>query len=279
MNLANISIITLPTSTIGIDELNKAVEYAEKACESAKKLGSIYYEVSTCGLMIRLKALRGGTPPVIEFEERWQRASQAFQLLGAEAVATAFGEYVLALAWARRFNDVEKMLEEWGWALELDLDTSALTYGVLSLFDGRYLERAVGHLPEWARANLPKFADALHDAVEAGLFARDPEIAMSATETLKVVYGRDVVNALLEVARSDKLFLFVLVGLAYCKRGEEWGLKLARAATRAGSQLSKGSIYGRLFGELYNALEGVAVGNCVTEEVLRAVYKLYYAHV
>jgi len=66
--------------------------------------------------------------------------------------------------------------------------------------------------------------------------------------------------------------------LAYCKSGEGWGLKLAMAAARAGSQRFK-TIVGRLFGELYKSLEGATVGNCVTDEVLRAVYKLYYYHV
>jgi len=265
---------------IDSDELDKAVEYAEKACKLARRLGDVYYEVSSCGLLSRLRAVRGGAPPVEEIEEVWQRASQDVGELGAEAIAATFGEYVVALASAGRLGDVEKLLEEWGWALELHPMASALTHGVLSLFDGRHLEKAVEGLPEGARANLPNFADALHDAVEAGVFSKEPEIAMSAVETLTVVYGRDVVKALLELAStSNNLFLFALVGLAYCKKGEEWGLKLTRAATRAGSQLSKGGIDGRLFDELYKALEGVAVGNCVTEEVLSAVYKLYYLHV
>jgi len=186
---------------------------------------------------------------------------------------------VVALISASRLSDVEKVLEEWGCALELDPVASALTYGVLSLFNERHLEKAVGHLPEGARANLPRLADALHNAVETSLFTKIPEIAMPAIKTLALVHGVDVIKALFEVASaSNKLFLSALVGLAYCKRSEEWGLKLARAAARAGSQLFKGT-FSRLFSELYKALEGVAVGNCVTDEVLRAVYKLYYAHV
>jgi len=263
-----------------VDELDKAVEYAEEACVLAKKLGKAYDEVAPCGPLSQLRAVRDGAPPVKEFEKVWQRASQDFHILGTKAIAAALGEYVVALASAGRFGDVEKVLEEWGWALEQDPGTSALTYGVLSLFDGRYLEKAVGYLPEWARANLPRLADALHDAVEAGVFSKEPKIAMSAVETLKVIYGRDVVEALLILAStSGNLFLSALVGLAYCKRGEKWGLKLARAAARAGSQLSKGGIVGRLFGELAKALEGTTVDNCVTEEVLRAVYKFYYWHV
>jgi len=262
-----------------VDELDKAVEYAEKACVLAKKLGDEYYEVLSCSLPPRLKAVRGGVPPAEEFEKVWQRASRAAGTLGAEAIAITLGEYVVALASAGRLSDVEKVLEKWGVALELHPGASALTYGVLSLFDGRHVEKAVGYLPEWARANLPWLADVLHDAVEAGVFSEEPKAAVSARETLKVVYGRDVVETLLELASaSDNLLLSALVGLAYCKRGEEWGLKLAKAAARAGSQRFK-DIVSRLFGELAKALEGATVGICVTDEVLRAVYKLYYFHV
>jgi len=264
---------------IDSDELDKAVEYAEEACVLAKKLGDVYYEVLSCGLLSRLNAVKGGAPPAEKFEKVWQRASQAVERLGAEGIAATLGEYVVALASVGRLVEVEKVLEKWGWALELYPLASALTYGVLSLFDGQYLEKAVGHLPEWARANLPKLADVLHDAVEAGVSSEESKIVVSARETLTVVYGRDVVEALLELAsRSDKLFLATLVGLAYCKRGEEWGLKVAKEVVWSGSQLFKG-ITGRLFGELAKALERAMVGNCVTDEVLRAVYKLYYAHV
>jgi len=260
------------------DELDKAVEYAEKACNLAKKLGYVYYEVLSCNLPLRLKVVRDGAPSIKELEDKWQRALQAVGELGTVAIAFTLGEYVVALASAGRLSDVEKVLEKWGWALELDPDVSALTHGVLSLFDERYLEGAVEGLPGLARANLPRLADALHDAVESGLFVKEPEIVKSATRTLTLVYGEDVIKALAEVAPSSKLFLSVLVGLAYCKRGGEWGLKLARGAARAGSQRFEG-IGGRLFGELYKALEKVDVGNCITDEVLKAVYKLYYLHV
>jgi len=257
---------------MAVGNLDEAMRYAEKACNLTGKLS-----VVACGLPPRLKAVKDGAPPVEEFEKLWQSASQAILRLGAKPVATTLGRYVAALASAGRFSDVEKVLERWGWALGLSSITSALTYGVLSLYDLRYLEKAVGYLPEGARANLPRLADALHDAVEAGVFSKEPKIAMSAEETLKVVYGSDVVEALLKLAPSSKLFLSALVGLAYCKRGGEWGLKLAKEAARAGSR-AKG-IAGRLFGELYMALEGAKVGNCLTDEVHRAVYKLYYRHV
>jgi len=263
---------------MAVDKLDKAVEYAEEACVLAKKLGYVYYEVSSCGLPPRLKTVRSGAPLAEEFEEVWQKALQAVGLLGAETIATMLGEYVVALASVGRLNEVEKVLEKWGWALELYPFASALTYGVLSLFDGQYLEKAVGHLPEGARANLPRLADVLHDAVESGLFVKEPKIAVSARETLTVVYGRNVVKALLELASvSNNLLLSALVGLAYCKRGEGWGLKLAKEAAWAGSGAE--GVVGRLFGELYKALEGATVGNCVTGEVFGAVYKLYYRHV
>jgi len=262
-----------------VDELDKAVEYAEKACELAKKLGDVYYEVLSCGLSLRLKAVRSGAPSVEEFEEVWQRALQVAEWLDAGAIAAALGRYVVALASADRLGDVEKALEKWGWALESAPVALTLTYGVLSLFDERHLEKAMRYLPEGARSNLPKFANALHDAVETGLFAKKSEIAKSAVEKL-LVYGGDIVKALFEVARRfDRLFLLVLVGLAYCKRGEEWGLKLAREAAQAGSQLFKDRISGPLFGDLYKALEGVKADDCITKEVLKAVYKLYYYHV
>jgi len=261
------------------NEFDKAVEYAEKACELAKNLGSVYDEVLSCSLLPRLKAVRKGVPPVEEFVELWQRASQSFEQLDAEAIATTLGEYVIALASAGRLGEVEKTLEEWGWALMLVPTASALTYGVLSLFDERYLEKAVGHLPKWASADLPKFADLLHDAVDVGLFAKKREITVSVVKKrLLDAYGEDVLVVLLEVApASSKLFLSALVGLAYCMRGEEWGLKLAKAAAMAGSTYK--GISGRLFSELHEALVGVKVGNCITDEVLMAVYKLYYLHV
>ena len=183
----------------------------------------------------------------------------------------------MALAVTGRFNYVEKVLKEWDKLLKLDPDVSALTYGVISLFDGRYLDQAREGLPEWDRANLPKFTDVLHDIVEAGLFARESRNLKLAIERVSDIYGKGAVMALIRVAWPVKVFLLTLVGLAYCKRGEEWGLRLARAAARAGSRLK--GIKGRLFDELYKALEGATVDNCVTDEVLRAVYKLYYLYV
>jgi len=261
------------------DELDKAVEYAEKACVLAKKLGYVYYEALSCGLLPRLKAVRSGASPLDEFVELWQRAVQAIEWLGVVIIATSLGRYVVALASVGRFSDMESALEEWGWALELYHLASALTYGVLSLFDERYLERAMRHLPEGAGANLPRLADALHDAIGAGLFVKDPKIAMSAMETLTLVYGRDVVKTLLEVASdSVKLFLSTLVGLAYCKKGKEWGLKLAKETSRVGAQLFKG-LRGRLFGELAKVTEELTIGGCITDRVLRVIFKIYYSHV
>jgi len=255
------------------DKLDKVVECAEKACKFAKELGNVYDEVSSCGLPLRLKVVRDGAPLVKEFEELWQRALQAIAWLDAEPAATTLGEYIVALASVGRLGDVEKVLEERGWALELHPVASALTYGVLSLFDGRHLEKAVGYLPKGARAKLPKFADALHDALKMDLFT------ISGRDKLTDAYGEDIVMALEYIMSSSvDLFLSALVGLAHCKSGTEWGLKLARAAARLGSQRFKG-IPGRLFGELYNALESTSTNNCVTDEVLKAVYKLYYRHV
>jgi len=261
-----------------VDELDMAIRYAERACESAKKLGDVYHEVLSCGLLLRLKTVKDGVPPIKELEQRWQRALQVVEELGVRIIATTLGEYVVALASASRLSDVEKVLEKWGWAVELHPNTSDLTYGVLSLFDGRYLEKATERLLERARADLPKLADVLHNAIEADLSATWPKIATSAMEGLISVYGKDVVKTLLDVtSTSRKLFLATLVGLAYCKNGEGWGLKLARAAARIGSK-TKG-ITGDLFGELAKALESGAVDNCITDEVLKAVYKLYYFHV
>jgi len=261
-----------------VDELDMAIRYAERACESAKELGDVYHEVLSCGLLLRLKTVKDGVPPIKELEQRWQRALQVVEELGVRIIATTLGEYVVALASASRLSDVEKVLEEWGWALELHPNTSDLTYDVLSLFDARYLEKATERLLERARANLPKLADVLHNAIEADLSATWPKIATSAMEGLVSVYGKDVVKTLLDVtSTSRKLFLATLVGLAYCKSGEGWGLKLARAAARTGSK-TKG-ITGDLFGELAKALESAAVDNCITDEVLKAVYKLYYFHV
>jgi len=264
---------------MAIDELDKAMKCAERACELARKLGYVSYEVLSCGMPPRLETVRGGVPPVEEFEGVWQMASQAVDLLGAETVAAALGHYVVALASTGDLGKVEEVLKEWGWVLELYPTVSGLTYGVLSLFDKQYIERAAGHLSEWTRANLPKLADVMHDAVETGLFARDLKIAELAWKTLNVVYYEEgMVNALFEVAsKSDNLFLSALVGLAHCKKGEEWGLKLARAAARAVSN-SKG-IAGRLFGELVEALKMATMGNCIIYEALKAVYKLYYFHV
>jgi len=263
---------------MGADKLGNAVEYAEKACKLAERHGNIYDEVSSCGLLPRLEAVRDGIPPVDKFKELWQRASRAFVVLGVEAIAATLGHYVVALASLRRLDDVKKVLEEWGWALELVPKASALTYGVLSLFDSQYLKKAVEELFRWTSDDLPKFADALHKAIETGLFANEPEIAVSAREALTLVYSRDMVRALFEVAsESSRLFLSALVGLAYCKRGEEWGLKLAKAAARVGSGFK--GIDGRLFSELAKALESATVDKCITDDVLKAVYRLYYRYV
>jgi len=267
------------------DELDVAMKHATTACESAEKLSSAYDEVLSCSLLLRLRAIQGGALRVEEskrliedikeeFKRAWQKASQNAGQLGVEAVATILGNYVIALVSASHLGEVERVLKEWGWVLDLDPMTSALTYGVLSLFDERHLKKAMEQLSGWARANLQVLADVLHNAIEAGLFAKDSEIVELAERTLSIIYGKDVVTTLF---KSDKLFLSALIGLAYCMRGEGLGLKLAKAAARAGSRLN--GLLGRLFGELYKALEGVAVGNCLTDEVLRAVYKLYYYHV
>jgi len=262
----------------GADDLSEAVVRAVTACDLARELNSVYYEVLSCSLPLRLSVIKGDAPPVEEFEKLWQRALHDVARLGAEAIATTLGEYVVALASADRLSEAEKVLKEWGWALELHPDTSALTYGVLSLFDGRYLENVLEHLPEGARANLPKFVDVLRDANEAGLFTKIPEIVASAMNTLAVSYGLDVVITFSRiVSDSANLFLSALVGLAYCKRGEEWGFKLAKESARVGSSIK--GIASRLFAELYKALENATMDNCITEDVLGAVYKLYYLHV
>jgi len=99
---------------MGADELDKAVECAEKACELAKKLGKVYYEISSCGLLPRLKAVRDGVPPIEEFKEKWQRVLQAGTLVDTQTVATALGEYVVALVSVGHLGELEKVLEEWG---------------------------------------------------------------------------------------------------------------------------------------------------------------------
>jgi len=236
-------------------ELDKAVEYAEKACKFAKELGNVHDEVASCSLPPRLNAVKDGTPSVEEFKKVWEKASQVVRGLSAEAIAALFSNYVVSLVSVGYRGEVEKALEKWGWALELHHDASALTYGVLSLLDERYLEKAMKYFIEWGRASLSKIIDALRNSVNTDLGALTREMW-----------------------RSSMLYLSALVGLAYCKRGKGWGLELAKATVWVGSQLLKG-FGSRLFGELYKALEGATVGNCVTDEVLRAVYKLYYYHV
>jgi len=258
------------------DKLGRAIEHAKISCEAAVESGEAYYEVASCSLLSRLKAVREGAPPVDEFERAWLRALQNVNSLGVETIAKALGHYIVALASVGRLSDVEKVLEEWGWALERDLDASALTYGVLSLLDGRYLGKAVVYLPEWARANLPMFVEVLYEAVEAGLFAEGD--AEAATRVIENKYGQEAEKALTwATLDSGKLFLSALVGLAYCERGEEYGLNLAEVTSRLGSSIS--GLHGRLFRELAKALEGTTIGNCVTDEVLRAMYKLYYSQV
>lgn len=258
------------------DDLEKAAKHAKLSYELAMESGEVYYEVASCSLLARLKAVKEGAPPVEEFERAWLRALQDVNSLGVEAIANALGHYVVALASVGRLSDVKKVLEEWGWALERDLDASALTYGVLSLLDGRYLGKAVEYLPEWARANLPKFVEVLYEAVDAGLFAEGD--AEAATRSIEEKYGQEAEKALTwTTLDSGKLFLSALVGLAYCERGEEWGLNLAKVTSRHGS--SSNGLHGRLFRELAKALEETTVGNCITDEVLKAAYKLYYSQV
>jgi len=225
---------------LNVDELDKAMEYAGKACDFAKKLGDVYDEVVSCSLLPRLKAVKDGVPPVEEFEILWQKALQDVEWLGATVLATTLGEYVVALASADHLDKAEEILKEWGWALELDPTVSALTYGVISLFNTQYLEKVMSHLPEQI-VNLPEPA------------GEKVELTLS----------------------SANLFFFSLLGLAHCN--DERSLKIARETAWAGSGFK--GIVGRLFGELYKALEGATVGNCITDEVFRAVYKLYYLHI
>jgi len=236
-----------------VGDFKSAENYAEKACEIAKKLGSVYFKIASRSLSPRLKAVKDGVPPVEEFESLWHKALESYNEHKKGVIVDRLGEYVVALASAPHLNNsfdvVEKVLEKWGWALELRPVTRALTYGVLSLFNERYLDK------------------------------------LAAVERLVHNYGEDVAKALNELSSSlISLFLSILVGLAHCKRGEKWGLDLAKAAARAGSTYK--GIYGRIFDELYKALENVPVtntpesmGNCVTDMVLKAVYKFYYRYV
>lgn len=261
-----------------IDRLDEALKFAKDACDLATQY-SDEYAIIQCGLLPRLRVVRGERPLVEEFKKAWEEVSKNFLPFGTENAASTFGEYVVALAYNSPIEEVKKELDRWDCVLKLHPVVAALTYGVLSLFDERYVEKAMEGLPEWARDNLPNFADVLRNAVEAGLFIPHTEIAYLAEKTLNVVYDKKAVNTLKKIGEdSHKLLLLVLVGLAHCKKGAKWGLELARVASQLGSQLYAG-LGSRLFGELAKALESVTVGNCVTDEVLSAVYKLYYSYV
>jgi len=244
--------------------LDTALDYAKEMYKIAsEKLGDVYYVISSDILLLGLETIKDGIPPVEKFSDVWERALQVVGRLGVAIIAAALGNYVVALAYKGRRVEVEKVLKEWGWALELIPLASTLTYGVLSLFDEKYLQKAERGFVD--SVDLARLANVLHNNIEADLFAKE-ELDEETTNALKG-----------ETPASNELFLFVLVGLAYCKRGEEWGLELARAAAWRGSTFV--GIVGRLFGELYKALESAKVGNCLTDDVLRAVYKLYYAHI
>jgi len=261
-----------------VDMLKNASKYAQEACKSARKLGNAYYEIMSCGLRRRIEILMSGLIPYSKFAELWLRALQKIDTLDAELATTTLSDYIVALVSVGRLTDVNKLLEEWNWMLELQPSITTLTYGVLSLFDQRYLDKAMEHFFGQAKVDLQKLADVLHDAVERGVF--DKGITIIDMRSFESIRDKKIAEAL-DKATSDvvSLFVTVLLGLAHCERSKEWGLKLARAAAQAGSQLFKDRISSRLFGELYNVLEGAKVGKCITDEVLRAVYKLYYAHV
>ena len=56
-----------------------------------------------------------------------------------------------------------------------------------------------------------------------------------------------------------------------------WGNDYRLEGQQHGS--SSNGLHGRLFRELAKALEETTVGNCITDEVLKAAYKLYYSQV
>jgi len=251
-----------------IYKLEEALEHARLACELAKKLDSVYDEVLSCSLLQRIRAVKDGTLLIEEIEEIWQKALQSLFVHGVETVASKLGEYIIALAFVARFNDVEKVLKEWSCVLEESPTTAALTYGVLSLFDGRYLDKATSYLFE--------LATTLDDAVKATQFVKKTVIEF-AKNIIKSIDWRVENKSKIYLEQYVKIFLSALVGLAHCTKYGGQGLALAKAACWAGT-LFEGT-FGHLFGELFKALERATVGNCITDEVLKAVYKLYYTYV
>ena len=252
--------------------MQEAKKFAELACKSAERLDA-YNEVVACSLQRRLAVIESGVPPLGDFEQLWHRALDDVGTLGVEVMVTTLGQYLVALASMWRLGEVAKLLEKWWPVFVLGEEETAITYGVLSLFDTRYLRKVMAYLPAEARDNLPTLAYALREAFEAGLFSEDLHVDEGAWKRLLDIYGYEVTRLLVTVAWNPSyLFLLVLVGLAYCR--DDWGLILARLAARIGSLFK--TYDGRLFGELATILEKIGSGECLNNEVMKFVYKLYY---
>jgi len=232
----------------------RAVGSASAACKVAGDLGDPQLMIRACYALYRATAACSEYVSPDVFGKIWR---YAYHLAKGGALAGMLGSYLVALAAAGRLGEVEKALEKWSGVLESDQRAALMTYAALALFDGKYAEKALGFMPADVRTDLPRYAAALHEAVELGQYPG---------------------NGLWPVAREPfeeavLLLAMSFLGLAHCRRGEAWGLKLAKAAMRAAARALRG--YGvRIDGYLWAAEES-RVGNCMqaAREAVRAYYQ------
>jgi len=231
-----------------------AVGSATAACKAVSELDNPQLAIRACYALYRAAAACSEYISPDVFGKIWHLASH---LVKSGARAGMLGCYLVALAATHRFGEVEKALEKWGSVLESDQRAALMTYATLTLFDEKYAEKALGFVPADVRADLPRYAAALHETVELGQYPGNG--------LWPVV--RDFEDAALLLAMS-------FLGLAHCRRGEAWGLKLAKAAARAAARVLRE--YGvRIDGYLW-ALEELKVGDCAqaTREAVRVYYQL-----
>jgi len=231
-----------------------AVYSARAACKDAMALDNVNLMLRACFAFFKAAAACYGRINPDDFEAIWRIARQFIE---GGALADVLGKYLVALAVAGRHGEVERALEEWGGVLESDRSAALATYAALAMFDLKYAERALRYLPDDVKSDLPRYADALHEAVESGQL---PDSGPWPTGVLESTGG---VGALLALS---------FLGVAFCR--QPWGLKLARAAAKAFARAVQR--YGIRIDYYLHALEEPKSSNCASARryAVRAYYHL-----
>jgi len=233
----------------------EAVNSAASACRAAAELGNRELALKARFMLYRAVAACTERPNYELFEDIWRDALQFAERKGARTVI--LGSYVVALASSGRYAEVEKVLAEWGSVLDGDASTALVTYALLAVFDGKYAERAMKYLPADARADLLRYAAALQEAVEREQFSSGAEESSER--------GTNIVAELLALS---------FLGIALCRRGEAWGLTLAKVAASALDRMLRA--FKANMGDYLRALEESKPGDCApaVSKAVRVYYQL-----